>query len=48
MVFYAYVEPSLELAITPELNENDLIEQEANQIERLRDVGGLVSCVGHG
>ena len=47
MLIYAYVESSLELAIAPELDEDDLVEQEADQIERLRDVGGLVSSVGH-
>lgn len=44
----AYVESPLELAVAPELDEDDLVEQEADQIEGLRDVGGLVSGVGHG
>lgn len=43
----AYVESPLELAVAPELDEDDLIKQEADQIEGLRDVGGLVSGVGH-
>lgn len=47
MVVDAYVEPPLELAVAPKLDEDDLIEQEADQIEGLRDVGGLVSGVGH-
>lgn len=44
----AYVESALELTVAPELDEDDLVEQEADQIEGLRDVGGLVSGVGHG
>lgn len=44
----AYVESPLELSVAPELDEDDLVEQEADQIEGLRDVGGLVSGVGHG
>lgn len=47
VVVDAYVEPPLELAVAPKLDEDDLIEQEADQIEGLRDVGGLVSGVGH-
>lgn len=43
----AYVESPLELAVAPELDEDDLVKQEADQIEGLRDVGGLVSGVGH-
>lgn len=43
----AYVESALELAVAPELDEDDLVEQEADQVEGLRDVGGLVSGVGH-
>lgn len=43
----AYVQSPLELAVAPELDEDDLVEQEADQIEGLRDVGGLVSGVGH-
>lgn len=43
----AYVESPLELAVAPELDEDDLVEQEADQVEGLRDVGGLVSGVGH-
>ena len=42
-----YVESPLELAVAPELDEYDLVEQEADQIEGLRDVGGLVSGVSH-
>lgn len=44
----AYVESPLELSVAPELDEDDLVEQEADEIEGLRDVGGLVSGVGHG
>jgi hypothetical protein len=46
-MIYTYVESTLELAVAPELDEDDLVEQEADQVERLRDVGGLVSSVGH-
>lgn len=44
----AYVKSPLELSVAPELDEDDLVEQEADEIEGLRDVGGLVSGVGHG
>lgn len=43
----AYVKSPLELAVAPELDEDDLVEQQADQVEGLRDVGGLVSSVGH-
>lgn len=45
---FAYVESSLELAVASQLDEDDLVEQETDQVEGLRDVGGLVSGVGHG
>lgn len=42
------MEAALELAITAQLHENDLIERETNEVEGLRDGGTCILVVGHG
>jgi hypothetical protein len=43
------MKPALELAITPKLHKDHLVERQADQIQRLGDRGsGHVLRVGHG
>lgn len=41
------VKSALELTVAPELNADDLVNEEAHQVQRLRYWGTLVRRVGH-
>ncbi len=43
-----HMKAALEFSITPQLHEDDLVNEKTNQVERLRDRISLISCVGHG
>lgn len=41
------MELALELSITPQLDKDNLIEQESDKVKRLCHVMGLLCCVRH-
>lgn len=44
----SYMQSPLQLAVTSQLDKNDLVEQQTDKVKRLRGIGGFISGVGHG
>lgn len=43
----AYVEPTFELTVSPQLHKHNLVEQQADEIEGLRNGRRLLCNIGH-
>jgi hypothetical protein len=41
------MKPTLQLAIAPQLHEDELVDQEAHEVKRLRALGTVFWVVGH-
>lgn len=42
------MKPALELPVAPQLDEDNLVQKQADEVEGLRHVCRFFRCVGHG